>query len=703
MNDHPGDLKPSIDAARAASLLQRLRDAAGRPGAAPSPETLAIQEALSRLAVIERTHLRGSMADAPHQTAAQATAPQATASQATASQATTHRPTTPRPTSPTSTSSPPTASQTSASQTFASQTSAFQTSAFQTNAPRPPAGQQRPPGPAVEAVGQEDGTRLRGAAEKRLPASAQRPSALAGGDQRVPGKATPAQTEAPEQAAMILTDLVPPETAGSGADGRQQHKPAGPLGLSRSMSEALRRALEAGVSEPVHAGSGSGVADGEPRPAKSLEARARLMGLIKPAATAGLVIIGLVFGVAGTWAALAPLAGAAIATGVVSPDGSRKTIQHLEGGIIKEILIREGDTVSAGQILYRLEVTQAQANYSARREQWLRLVATRARLDAHAQDAPRMTLPAEVTRPENDELEAFVENQQQLFELRRRGLEERENILRQQLRQLEEQTRGKRLENEGLDLQLKLLEEEAEDKATLVRQRLARKPEYLAIQRSIAEVKSRMGSNIATIGSLEERMGEIRLQVNAARTQFRDQNAELLMKTNNDLAQIEESLISTQDILRRTEIVAPASGTVLNMRFRTVGGVVRPGEPVVDLVPKEDVLVVDARLPATDIDVVRSGLPAMVHLVPYLTRDTPMLEGVVTHVGADSNVDQQTGQRFYEIKVRVDRSKLDSLGHTIELSPGMPVEVFVMTRNRTALGYMFEPLTRSFRRAFRED
>jgi len=476
--------------------------------------------------------------------------------------------------------------------------------------------------------------------------------------------------------------------------------------LSQRLRDSVGRASTSLLSDPDAAAAARAPVDGQAAAGTGVHpqmARARLMRLIKPATTIGLVIIGLVFGVAGTWAALAPLAGAAIATGVVSPDGSRKTIQHLEGGIIKEILIREGDTVAAGQTLYKLEVTQAQANYSARREQWLRLVATRARLEAHAQDTPGMKLPPEVQNPETEELRAFVENQQQLFELRRRGLEERENILRQQLKQLEEQTRGKRLENEGLDLQLKLLEEEAEDKATLVRQRLARKPEFLAIQRNIAEVKARMGSNIATIGSLEERMGEIRLQVNQNRTQFRDQNAELLMKTNNDLAQLEESLIASQDILRRTEIIAPAAGTVLNMRFRTVGGVVRPGEPVVDLVPKEDTLVIDARLPATDIDVVRTGLPAMVHLVPYLTRDTPMLEGTVSHVSADSNVDQKTEQRFYELKVTVDRSKLDALGHTVELSPGMPVEVFVMTRNRTALGYMFEPLTRSFRRAFRED
>jgi HlyD family secretion protein len=627
MNDHPGDLKPSIDTARAAALLQRLREATGRPGAAPSPETLAIQEALSRLAVIERSHLKGEADLAP--ASVQAEPPRAPV-------AAPPRAVPPRPAPP---ESRPAA------------TAPAVPAADKRAALRPPAPQPGPPQPNDPRAASPAGTRVA------------KPSPL------------------------------PPSLPQAQAADR-------PIPLSTRMREAVDKAWTSFVADPDLAVR---PADDKSTAGAPADHRARLMRLIKPAATAGLVIIGLVFGVAGTWAALAPLAGAAIATGVVSPDGSRKTIQHLEGGIIKEILVKEGDTVVAGQTLYKLEVTQAQANYSARREQWLRLVATRARLEAHAKDAPRMTLPPEVQSPETEELSAFVENQQQLFELRRRGLEERENILRQQLKQLEEQTRGKRIENEGLDLQLKLLEEEAEDKATLVRQRLARKPEYLAIQRSIAEVKSRIGSNIATIGSLEERTGEISLQVNAARTQFRDQNAELLMKTNNDLAQLEESLISSQDILRRTEIVAPGAGTVLNMRFRTVGGVVRPGEPVVDLVPREDNLVIDARLPATDIDVVRSGLPAMVHLIPYLTRDTPMLEGVVTHVSADSNVDQKTEQRFYELKVKVDRSKLDALGHTIELSPGMPVEVFVMTRNRTALGYMFEPLTRSFRRAFRED
>ncbi|MHB2169149.1 HlyD family type I secretion periplasmic adaptor subunit [Alsobacter sp. R-9] len=475
---------------------------------------------------------------------------------------------------------------------------------------------------------------------------------------------------------------------------------AGSSGVTKPVADRLaplRRLLETVRAEPADDPTARAA------PADSPEARARLLAMIKPTAIAGLSLIGIAFGVFGVWAAVAPLSGAAIATGVVSPDSSRKTIQHLEGGIIKEILVREGDQVAAGQTLYKLEVTQAQASYGSKREQWLRLLATRTRLEAHAQDAARMTLPAELAEPDSADLKAFVENQVQLFELRRRGLEERENILQQQLRQLEEQARGKALENEGLDLQLKLLEEEAEDKATLIRQKLARKPEYLAVQRTIAEVKARMGSNIATIGSFNERMGEIRLQINSNRTQFRDQNAEMLTKANNDIAQVEESLVASQDILRRTEIVAPAAGTVLNMRFRTVGGVIRPGEPVVDLVPKEDVLIVDARLPATDIDVVRTGLPALVHLVPYLTRDTPMLEAVVTHVSADSNVDQQSGQRFYELKVKVDKSKLDRLTHPVELSPGMPVEVFVRTRDRTALGYMVEPLTRSIRRAFRED
>ena len=669
MNDHPGNLKPGLDTARAAELLQRLREATTRPGAmAPSPETLAIQEALSRLAVIERSHLKGD----PGEERATADVPAEMLPRPVPSQ--------PR--------------------ADAARPDPVRAEPQRMPPARPVAAP--PPGPPGPARGEPSQARP-------SPESVREAGRPSGPERAAPQPPPRPAGRSPEAAARAPRPQ--PGTPPTAAPARRAAPPSSPtlpaaarIPLSQRMRETMSRVSGALLADPDRGATEATLA--QPQTAAGIQphaARARLLRLIKPAATVGLVIIGLVFGVAGTWAALAPLAGAAIATGVVSPDGSRKTIQHLEGGIIKEILVREGDTVAAGQTLYKLEVTQAQANYSARREQWLRLVATRARLEAHAQDTPRMTLPPEVQNPDTEELRAFVENQQQLFELRRRGLEERENILRQQLKQLEEQTRGKRLENEGLDLQLKLLEEEAEDKATLVRQRLARKPEYLAIQRTIAEVKARMGSNIATIGSLEERMGEIRLQVNQNRTQFRDQNAELLMKTNNDLAQLEESLIASQDILRRTEIIAPAAGTVLNMRFRTVGGVVRPGEPVVDLVPREDNLVIDARLPATDIDVVRSGLPAMVHLIPYLTRDTPMLEGTVTHVSADSNVDQKTEQRFYELKVAVDRSKLDALGHTIELSPGMPVEVFVMTRNRTALGYMFEPLTRSFRRAFRED
>lgn len=428
-----------------------------------------------------------------------------------------------------------------------------------------------------------------------------------------------------------------------------------------------------------------------------------LWELVRPATIAGMAVILVCFGGVGTWAALAPLAGAAIATGVVSPDSSRKTIQHLEGGIIREILVHDGDRVEAGQILYKLEVTQAQSTYAARREQWLRLLATKARLEAHAVDAERMTLSPELTQNEDADLVAFIKNQVGLFELRRRGLDEREDILRQQLRQLDEQAKGKRLENDGLREQLALLEEELKDKQILVSQKLARKPEYLAVQRTIADVRSRIGSNISQVAALEERAGEIKLQINNTRTQFRNDNADQLTKANNDIAQVVEAMVASQDILKRTAIVAPAAGTILNQRYKTVGGVIRPGEPVVDLVPSADQLIMDAKLPATDIDVVKPGLPALVHVVPYLTRDTPMLEGIVTHVSADSNADQQTGQRFYEIKVKVERATLDKLAHPVELSPGMPVEVFVVTRNRSALAYFVEPITRSFRHAFRED
>jgi HlyD family type I secretion membrane fusion protein len=419
----------------------------------------------------------------------------------------------------------------------------------------------------------------------------------------------------------------------------------------------------------------------------------------------GLVVIVVFVIGGGVWAAVAPLASAAIAPGVVSPDSSRKTIQHLEGGIIREINVRQGDEVKAGQVLIRLEIVQATAAFSARREQWLRLQGMRARLTAHEAEresfdiAPLLALAT----AEDAEFRGFIENQARLFAVRRQGIAERTDILRQQIRQLQAEIEARKSENRGLAEQIRLLEEEERDKLELLRRNLLRRPEILALQRLMAETRARMGANDAEMARANQKIGEVELTINATYTEFRREVTDQLMRINTELSQLEEQITASGDVLKRTDIVAPVDGTVLNVKFATIGGVIRPGDAVLDIVPKGDDLVIDAKLAPTDIDVVYPGLEAQVHLLPFVSRYFPMLKGTVTRVSADSIVEQQTGQRYYEMKVRVDRDQLERAKYNMHLTPGMPAEVLVITGSRSTLEYIIEPISRSFRRAFRED
>ena len=319
----------------------------------------------------------------------------------------------------------------------------------------------------------------------------------------------------------------------------------------------------------------------------AMRRRSRPVGrwdLIRPATLAlAVLVLASLCGI-GAWAVLAPRSGA---VAVASPDNGRKAVQHAEGGIIREVLVRDGDRVEAGAVLYRLDVVQPQSGYGARRDHWLRLLATRARLQAHATDAERVALTPELTQDVAPELVAFIRTQLELFELARRGLEEREDILRQQLGQLADQAKGRRVENDALTEQMALLQQELRDKQAPVGQKPARRPELLALQQKIAEVRSRIGANAAEIAAIDERAGQARLQINAARTQFRNDNADQLARTNADLAQAAEAMAASQGNLKRTAIVAPTAGTILNQRYKTVGSVVRPGETVVEVVARE--------------------------------------------------------------------------------------------------------------------
>lgn len=436
----------------------------------------------------------------------------------------------------------------------------------------------------------------------------------------------------------------------------------------------------------------------------------RLRAMLSGTVLVGFGIGGALFGALALWAALAPLASAAVAPGNVNPDSSRKTIQHLEGGIIRAIDVKDGDRVVKDQPLFSLEPLAAKAIYTSKRQQWMRLQVTRARLEAHRANQPSFDPPTFPQYAADPDFSKFVRDQVELFTSRRNNLIEREQILRQQIAQLKEQSEAKTAENGSIDKQREFILEEIEDKRELMSKNLARKPEYLALMRASADLQGRKSVNMGELGRIAERIGEVELSILANKTQFDQEISDQIAKNNTDIAQLEETLSASEDVLKRTEIRAPVAGTIINLRFKTVGGVVRPGEALVDIIPSNDILIIDAKLSPNDIDVVHEGQSAEVYLTPYVSRHTPRLKGKVTYVGADIAHDAapapgtpaSAAPPYYELKIKVDAKELhNAVG--LEMYPGMPAEVYVMTGSRSFAQYLLDPVRKSFRKAFVED
>lgn len=434
----------------------------------------------------------------------------------------------------------------------------------------------------------------------------------------------------------------------------------------------------------------------------------RLRAMLSGTVLIGLGIGGTMFFALVLWAFVAPLASAAVAPGNVNPDSSRKTIQHLEGGIIRAIDVKNGDRVEQGQPLFSLEPLAAKAIYTSKRQQWMRLQVTRARLEAHRADRATFDPPTFPRYVPDADFGKFAKDQVELFVSRRQNFIEREQILRQQIAQLKQQAEAKTQENSSLEKQREFILEEIEDKRELLSKNLARKPEYLALMRASVDFIGRKESNIAELARIAERRGEVELSIVSNKTQFDQEISDQMAKNNSDLAQLEETLSTSEDVLKRTEIRAPVSGTVINIRFKTVGGVVRAGEALVDIVPANDILIIDAKLSPNDIDVVHQGQVAEVYLTPYVSRHTPRLKGKVVYVGADIAHDAApppggaASPPYYELKIEVDAKELhNAVG--LEMFPGMPAEVYVMTGSRSFIQYLLDPVRKSFRRAFVED
>ena len=403
----------------------------------------------------------------------------------------------------------------------------------------------------------------------------------------------------------------------------------------------------------------------------------------------------------GGWGFFVPLDGGAVAPGVINPDSGKKTIQHLEGGIIAELPVREGEVVKMGQPLVVLESTQARAAHETLVQQRLSLLARKARLDAEKAGQNRIDLPEDL-RSADPQTRSIVEAQQEVFDTRRSTHASRRDILGQRIEQLVQQIKGYEAQVESASRQLGFVTEELTAKEYLVGRGLSPKPEALRLKRTDAEISGKRGEYVAEIARARQQIGESRMQMLGLDAERADQIAADAEKVRGELTEVNEKLLASADVVKRTVVAAPVAGTVVDVKFKTIGGVVQRGEPIMSIVPAGDELIIEARLTPLDVKAVHSGLEAKIHLSAYSSRIVPKIPGTVRTVSADRLMDDATHQPYYLARVAVDRGTLHTLAPSVDLIPGMPVEVLVVTERRTMIEYLAKPFHEALWRSFRE-
>ncbi len=423
-------------------------------------------------------------------------------------------------------------------------------------------------------------------------------------------------------------------------------------------------------------------------------------------ATRGAILCGMIvmlgcFGGFMAWATLAPLAEATVAPGIITVEGTRRTVQHLEGGVVRAILVRDGDRVQAGQVVVRLDDVQAGATREALRAQHASLTAHAARLAAEASGTGALTFPAALQNSNNPRAREAMAGQIALFTARRAALDSQLAVIATR----ENQARGTIESAQGqlraTERQRELIVQEEEMRRGLVRQGLSRLPELLAVQRGQAAVEASIeelqGQLSRARSAIEEAQGQAQSLLDQRRQEVGTEAQEVAAR----LAEVEERLLAADDVATRRDILAPEDGTVVNLRVFTLGGVLRPGDPVMEIVPTNDRLVAEVNIQPTDIDAVRTGLTAEVRLPAFRQNLVPYLSGEVVFVAADVTTDPQTRMSHYRARIALDAEALAKLPGVF-LAPGMPVEAHVMIGSRSFWRYMTQPLRESMRRAFTE-
>ena len=422
----------------------------------------------------------------------------------------------------------------------------------------------------------------------------------------------------------------------------------------------------------------------------------------RPVAFAGYTLIAMTFGVAGVWAAVAKLDKAVIATGFVETETNRKTVQHLEGGIVRQILIKEGDHVTEGQVLFRLEQVQAEANNESLSNQLDSALALEARLVAERDGARKISWPKEFTdRLVEPTLSHTLDDQIHQFEERRGSLEGQKNVIESRIVQLHKEIDGISIEKTSTESQTTYINQELVGLRELAGKNLVPVTRVYAMERERTRLEGSVGRAVADMAKAESSIDEMNIQIQELTQKFQEEVASSLLDARQKIADLRERLSVSQDVVNRLAITAPRAGMVQNLKVFTIGQVLRGGEPLLDIVPDNDALVVHAEFSTTDIDNVFAGMTSEVRFPAFHSRTIPVMLGKIESISHDRLLDESTHQYYYLGLVSLNRADIPD-EYRSRVRAGMPAEIIVSSGERTVLNYLVGPLSSSLRKTFRE-
>jgi HlyD family secretion protein len=417
----------------------------------------------------------------------------------------------------------------------------------------------------------------------------------------------------------------------------------------------------------------------------------------------GTVGIAVLFGGVGGWAATTELSGAVIASGILVVDGNVKKVQHPTGGIVAELLVKEGQSVSAGETIVRLDATVTRATLTAASKNLDHLYARQARLEAERDGLSAVRTPETLAaRLSSETTESTMLTERRLFDDRRVSRDGQKARLREQVQQLREQIVGLDVQSQAKSEELGFIEKELDGLRRLFEIGGITMSQVNALERNSARLRGERGQLIASIASAKGRISEIELQLLQIDQTMRAEVAAELRDVENEQAKLIEQEVTALDQLKHIEIKAPIGGAVHQLAIHTIGGVITPAEVLMQIVPRGSALTVEARITPQDVDQLGVGQAATLRLTAFNRNTTPELNGSVVRVSADLETDQQTGVSFYRTALSIPDEELSRLSG-LALVPGMPVETFIRTGDRTVVSYFAKPIHDHLQRVFRQE